>query len=119
MHAHDPELAQIGRNIDPLPAGQHNIPRKHPQMPIFPATTFDDISGADGKTLGQRSGLAVNWRTHGTLFVCVGNFRNSNTGNLGKFRLFSDSTMTGCGLLWVSGGLQAASRRLPEHGRKR
>jgi hypothetical protein len=76
MHAHDPELAQIGgRNIDPLPARQHDIARKHPQMPIFPAAPFDNISGADRKTFGQRTGLAVNWQTHGTLFVCVGNFQ--------------------------------------------
>jgi glutamate-5-semialdehyde dehydrogenase len=88
-------------------------------MPIFPAAAFDHISGADGKTLGQRTGLTVNWQTHGTLFVCVGNFQNSNTGNVGKFRLFSDGPMTGCGLLWVRDGLEAASRRLPEHGRKR
>src|SRR5580700_11485345 len=65
MHAHGSELAQIGRNIDPLPTRQDDIARKHPQMPIFPATAFDDISGADGKTLGQRTGLAVNWQTHG------------------------------------------------------
>jgi len=88
-------------------------------MPIFPAAAFDHISGADGKTLGQRTGLTVNWQTHGTLFVCVGNFQNSNTGNVGKFRLFSDGPMTGCGLLWVRDGFEAASRRLPEHGRKR
>ena len=63
-------------------------------MPIFPAAAFDHISGADGKTLGQRTRLTVNRQTHGTLFVCVGNFQNSNTGNVRKFRLFSDGPMT-------------------------
>src|SRR5580700_4989275 len=105
MHAHGSKLAQIGWNIDPLAARQHDIARKHSQMPIFPATAFDDISGADGKTLREGSRLAINRQTHGTLFVCVGNFQNSNTGNVGKFRLFSDGSMTGCGLLWVSDGL--------------
>jgi hypothetical protein len=95
MHAHDPELAQIGWNIDPLPARQHDIARKHPQMPIFPAATFDDISGADGKTLGQRTGLAVNWQTHGNpSSYALGISKKSNIGNVGKFRLFPDGRVT-------------------------
>ena len=88
-------------------------------MPIFPAAALDHISGADGKTLGQRTGLAVNWQTHGTLFVCVGNFQNPNTGNVGKFRFFSDGPMTACGLLWVNDTAQAASPHPAERGRKR
>ena len=51
-------------------------------MPIFPTAAFDDISGANGETLRQGGRLAINWQTHGILFVCVGNFQISNTGNV-------------------------------------
>jgi hypothetical protein len=45
-------------------------------MPIFPATALDHISGADGKSLGQRTGLTINWQTHGTLsLLCLWNPR--------------------------------------------
>src|SRR5882672_11030162 len=75
MHAHGAEFgakhAQIGWNIEPLPARQHDIAGKHSQIPIFPAATFDNISGTDGETLGQGGRLAINWRTHGSLLVCV------------------------------------------------
>jgi hypothetical protein len=67
MGAQSWRLAEIRRNIDPLSARQHHIARNHAQIPIFPAATFDHISGADGKTLGQRTGLTVNWQTHSTL----------------------------------------------------
>ena len=60
IHAHCAELAQIGRNIDPLAARQHDIARKHPQMAVFPTAAFDDISGADGETLRQGGGVAIN-----------------------------------------------------------
>jgi hypothetical protein len=46
------KLAQIGRNIDPLAAGQHHIARKHAQTAIFAAVALDYISGSHGKALG-------------------------------------------------------------------
>ena len=86
--------AQIGWNIDPLSARQDDIARKDPKMPIFPTVALDNISGAYGETLRQGGRLTVDRQTHDTLFVWVGNFQNSNTGNVGKFRLVSDGPVT-------------------------
>jgi hypothetical protein len=88
------QRAQIRRNIDPLPARQDDIARKDPKMPIFPTVALDNISGAYRETLRQGGRLTVDWQTHDTLFVWVGNFQNSNTGNVGKFRLLSDGPVT-------------------------
>ena len=119
VHVHGAKRAQVGRNIDPLAARQDDIARKYPEMPIFPAATLDNISGAYGETLGQGGRLTVDWQTHGTLFVWVGHFQIRTPATWRMFQVFSDGPMTACGLLWVSDRARAASPDLPEHGRKR
>jgi hypothetical protein len=69
VHAERGKLADTGRNIDPLAAGQHHIARKHPQMAIFPTVAFDNISGPHREALGQGGRLTIDWQTHGTLVV--------------------------------------------------
>src|ERR1700722_4012674 len=73
-------------------------------MPIFPTTAFDDISGANGETLGQGGRLAVNWQTHGNPLRMRWKSPNFEHRQRWEVPPLVSRPHDGCGLLCVSDG---------------
>jgi len=59
--------AEIGRNIDPVPAGQDDVPGNDAQIPFLAALTLDHICGADREPPRQAAGQTIGWQPHDTL----------------------------------------------------